>query len=96
MSAWFRDSYGFTGRGMITVIALAILLVLGVGVWGGTQHGWFIDHNAEACVAAGGVVDSSTKSGLGTGVGAKGQVTTVITTTTTHFCIIDGSVTDIW
>lgn len=54
------------------------------------------DPNAEACEAAGGTVDSKTDTGVGIGSGAGGAPVTVVTTSTTYFCLVDGEITDIW
>lgn len=49
-------------------------------------------HFEEDCKAKGGVVDSSTNTGVGVGVGANGKVGTVVTTSATDYCIVDGKV----
>lgn len=71
--------------GLVAGVVLAVALLAGC-----------TDPNAEACEAAGGKVDSKTDTGVGIGSGSGGAPVTVVTTSTTYFCILDGEVTDIW
>jgi hypothetical protein len=63
----------------IALGALIIAMMIAANV---SQAAW----NAD-CEARGGHVESSTQTGVGTGVSANGKPVVTTTTSTTHFCL---------